>query len=93
MPEETFSEQDRVNILMDFVKQGYYQQAGAFVKQFSEPFYQIIVSQPFLLCCSYYCFGCNDGQQNINLLSLAAVLYRFYKMWDEIYCIYIRNTI
>jgi len=22
---------------MDFVKQGYYQQAGAFVKQFSEP--------------------------------------------------------
>ena len=42
-----FLEQDRVNILMDFVKQGYYQQAGAFVKQFSEPFYQIIVSQPF----------------------------------------------
>ena len=37
MPEETFSEQDRVNILMDSVKQGYYQQAGAFVKQFSEP--------------------------------------------------------
>lgn len=49
VPEETFSEQDRVNILMDFVKQGYYQQAGAFVKQFSEPFYQIIVSQPFVM--------------------------------------------